>query len=59
MPLDKSGTDQARSKNIAELIHSGRDPKQAEAIAYSVEREAQASHRERHEHEREKYGHRF
>lgn len=56
MPLDKSGTSEARGKNIAELIHSGRPPKQAEAIAYSVEREAEAGHRERHEHERHKYG---
>lgn len=56
MPLDKSGDKEARSKNIAELIHSGRDPKQAVAIAYSVEREAEARHRERHEHEKFKYG---
>ena len=51
MPLDKSGTKEARSKNIAELIHSGRDPKQAEAIAYSVERD-----KEKKEHEKNKYG---
>ena len=47
MPLDKSGTPAARGKNIAELIHSGREPKQAEAIAYSVERQ---------HHEKDKYG---
>lgn len=47
MPLDESGTPEARSKNIAELIHSGREPKEAEAIAYSVERK---------HHEKEKYG---
>jgi len=51
MPLDKSITDEARSKNIAELIHSGRPAKQAEAIAYSVQREA-----EKKEHEKNKYG---
>lgn len=56
MPLDKSGTTEARSRNIAELIHSGRDPKQAEAIAYSVEREHEDKHKERHEHEKSKYG---
>ena len=56
MPLDKSGTTEARSKNIAELIHSGRDPKQAEAIAYSIERESDKGHAERHEHEKSKYG---
>ena len=56
MPLDKSGTPEARSKNIAELEHSGRKPSQAIAIAYSVERESESGHRERHEHERNKYG---
>lgn len=56
MPLDKSGSEEARGKNIAELIHSGRPAKQAEAIAYSVEREAEHRHRERHEHEAFKYG---
>lgn len=56
MPLDKSGTKEARSKNIAELIHSGRPRDQAVAIAYSVEREHEQSHVERHEHEKHKYG---
>lgn len=56
MPLDKSGTTQARGKNIAELIHSGRKPAQAEAIAYSVEREHEPKHQERHAHEKQKYG---
>lgn len=56
MPLDYSGTKEARSKNIAELEHSGRKPDQAIAIAYSVERESEDGHRERHEHERMKYG---
>ena len=56
MPLDKSGTPEARGRNIAELEHSGRPAKQAIAIAYSVERESEAGHRERHEHEARKYG---
>ncbi|HEY6019912.1 MAG TPA: hypothetical protein VIY48_08415 [Candidatus Paceibacterota bacterium] len=35
MPL-KSGSDKGTiQENIKELIHSGRDPKQAAAIAYS------------------------
>ena len=40
MPLEKSKSNAARSRNIAELIRSGRDPKQAEAIAYSEQRRA-------------------
>ena len=56
MPLDTSGTPEARSRNIAELRHSGRPLNQAIAIAYSVEREHEKSHKERHEHENEKYG---
>lgn len=56
MPLDYSGTKEARSRNIAELEHSGRKPSQAIAIAYSVEREHEPNHRERHEHEKNKYG---
>lgn len=51
MPLTKSSSDEVRSKNIAEMISSGHDPKQAEAAAYSVQREA-----EKKEHERKKYG---
>jgi hypothetical protein len=61
MPLIKSASDEARSKNIAEMIHSGHPPAQAEAAAYANQREAQrASHHEReaprHEHEMRKYG---
>ena len=56
MPLDKSGTKEARSKNIAELIHSGRPKDQAIAISYSVEREHEKRKVERHEHEKRKYG---
>jgi hypothetical protein len=40
MPLIKSTTKQAVGKNIATEIRAGKDPKQAAAIAYSVQREA-------------------
>lgn len=56
MPLDKSSSPEAQSKNIAELRHSGYPEKQAVAISYSVKREAEKGHRERHEHETSKYG---
>lgn len=56
MPLDKSGTSEARSRNIAELEHSGYKPSQAIAISYSVEREHEGAGKERQEHERMKYG---
>lgn len=36
MPLLKGKSHETRSKNIAELVKSGHDPKQAEAIAYRV-----------------------
>jgi len=51
MPLEKSTSDEVRSKNIAEMIHSGHEPAQAEAAAYSVQREA-----EKKQHEHNKYG---
>ena len=40
MPLIKSTSKKARGKNIATEIRAGKDPKQAAAIAYSVQREA-------------------
>jgi hypothetical protein len=40
MPLIKSTSDKARSENIATEIRAGKDPKQAEAIGYSVQRKA-------------------
>lgn len=55
MPLDKSSSTEAQSKNISELRHSGYPEKQAVAISYSVKREAEHGHKERHEHERQKY----
>ena len=51
MPLIKSDSKEAFSKNVAELMHSDYPQKQAVAIAYSNKREA-----ERHEHEKKKYG---
>lgn len=40
MPLIKSTSKRAIGKNIATEIRAGKDPKQAAAIAYSVQREA-------------------
>jgi len=40
MPLIKSSSDKARSKNIAAEIKAGKNPKVAAAIGYSVQREA-------------------
>lgn len=38
MPLIEGKSDASRSKNIAELINAGHDPKESAAIAYSVQR---------------------
>lgn len=43
MPLIQSSSNEARSKNIATEIHAGKDPKQAAAIAYSVQRKNDAA----------------
>ena len=51
MPLNKSPSKEARQENIETEIAAGKDPKQAVAIGYSVQREA-----EKHEHEKNKYG---
>jgi hypothetical protein len=40
MPLKKSPSKSARNYNILQEIHSGKEPKQAEAIGYSIQREA-------------------
>lgn len=40
MPLNKSGSKAAREENIKTEIKSGKDPKQAVAIGYSVQRKA-------------------
>jgi hypothetical protein len=42
MPLINGKSDKSRSKNIAELIKAGHDPKQAAAIAYKKQREAKS-----------------
>jgi len=38
MPLEQSGSKEARSRNIKREIEAGKDPKQAEAIGYAVQR---------------------
>lgn len=40
MPLSKSSSQESFKKNIKTEIASGKPPKQAVAIAYSVQREA-------------------
>lgn len=40
MPLKKGKSDKARSENIATERRAGKPAKQAEAIAYSVQRKA-------------------
>lgn len=40
MPLLQSTSNAARSKNIATEIRAGKDPKQAAAIGYAVQRRA-------------------
>jgi hypothetical protein len=58
MPLEKSATNDARNRNIAEMIHSGHPPAQAEAAAYANQRkiEGHTHHKEKEAHERRKYG---
>lgn len=41
MPLIEGKSDKARSENIRKEIESGKDPKQAAAIGYAVQRKAQ------------------
>lgn len=38
MPLIESGSDEARSENIREMMHSGHPQDQAIAAAYSMQR---------------------
>lgn len=40
MPLKEGKSDKTRDENIGKEIAAGKDPKQAAAIAYSVQREA-------------------
>jgi len=41
MPLIEGKSDKARSENIQKEREAGKPPKQAEAIAYSVQRKAE------------------
>lgn len=41
MPLIQGKSDKARSENTQREVEAGKDPKQAAAIAYSVQRKAQ------------------
>jgi hypothetical protein len=43
MPLIHSISNKARSENIRQEIHAGKDPKPAAAIAYSVQRRAKGA----------------
>lgn len=43
MPLTESSSKGALHKNIAREIEAGKDPKQAAAIAYSVQRKARSA----------------
>lgn len=61
MPLIHSKSKAAFSQNVSELMHSGRDQKQALAIAYDVKRHATKDDKdegkiEREAHEKFKYG---
>ncbi|MBZ5672302.1 MAG: hypothetical protein LAO04_21595 [Acidobacteriia bacterium] len=40
MPLKEGSSDKTREGNIEKEIDAGKDPKQAAAIAYDVQREA-------------------
>lgn len=42
MPLKKSKSNKAREENIKKEIEAGKNPKQAVAIGYSVQRKAKA-----------------
>ena len=61
MPLIHSSSDEARQRNIETEIHAGKPIKQAIAIGYANQREAERhTHHERqserHEQEYHKYG---
>lgn len=48
MPLNKSGSNDAREENVETEIGAGKDPKQAVAIAYSVQRRAMGRRLKKH-----------
>lgn len=61
MPLIHSSSKEARQKNIETEIAAGKDPKQAVAIGYSVQRhakkdDADEARIEKSAHEKFKYG---
>jgi hypothetical protein len=43
MPLIKSKSNKARGENIKREIEAGKDPKQAAAIGYAVQRKARGT----------------
>jgi 2-phosphoglycerate kinase len=45
MPLSKGKSKKSLQKNIATEVKAGKDPKQAVAIAYSVQRQAKKKKR--------------
>ena len=47
MPLIKSHSNKAREQNIREMIAAGHSPKQAEAAAYRIQREAKEKRKKR------------
>lgn len=48
MPLIKSKSKKARQKNIETEIAAGKDPRQAVAIGYSVQRQAKKKPKSKH-----------
>ena len=48
MPLKKGSSNKTRSENIRREINAGKPPKQAAAIAYSVQRKAKGEKRSMH-----------
>lgn len=47
MPLKRGTSKATREENIRREIHAGKDPKQAAAIAYRIQREEQAKKRKK------------
>lgn len=45
MPLERSPSDKARSRNVAEMVRSGYPVRQAVAAAYDTQRRAKRSKR--------------
>jgi hypothetical protein len=40
MPYSKGKSDKSREKNVEQFIQEGKDPKQAVAMAYAIQRRA-------------------